>query len=230
MARFGARDSPSKSPEEKATFRAKSRSKGAMSFKSTCICLLFFRLVSGATGQVCTTTLDSLPPLVQLGEAVVAPGPEIPKGHRTQPGTRRYSRLEKRVLKVWPYAAFAGLAMDSLEAELKGVASQKERKNIIELREEALKSRFEGELRRLTIREGIILIRLIDRQAEQTTYGVVKELKGRLSAFMWQGLARLFGHDLKSEYDPTGEDAPIEHIIHAHGLETAQQRFSAAVD
>jgi len=48
---------------------------------------------------------------------------------------------------------------------------------------------------------------------------VVKELKGRLSAFMWQGLARLFGHDLKSEYDPEGDDAAIEHIIHSHGLE-----------
>ena len=181
-------------------------------------------------GQSCLTPADSLPPMVNLGEAVVAPSPEIPKGHKTQPGTRRYNRLEKRVLKVWPYAAYAGLAMDSLEAELEGIASQKERKAIIELREEALKSRFEGELRNLTVREGVILIRLIDRQADQTTYGVVKELKGRLSAFMWQGLARLFGHDLKSEYDPTGADAPIEHIIHAHGLETGQNRFSATLN
>ena len=93
----------------------------------------------------------------------------------------------------------------------------KARKALIETKE-ALKSQFEGELRRLTVREGVILIRLIDRQANQTTYAVVRELKGRLSAFMWQGLARLFGHDLKSQYDPTGDDAAIEHILHAHGL------------
>lgn len=170
---------------------------------------------------------DSLPPLVQLEAAVVEPTPAIPLEHRTQPGSRRYSRLERRVLKVWPYAEYAGLAMDSLERELAGIDDGRERKALIESREEALKSRFEGELRRLTIREGVILIRLIDRQAERTTFGVVQELKGRLSAFMWQGLARLFGHDLKSEYDPTGEDAPIEHIIHVHGLENGSLRRSA---
>lgn len=190
-----------------------------MFLKTTCTCMGFALLSVTALGQSHTPPPDSLPPLVQLGEAIVAPGPVIPANHRTQPGTRRYSRLEKRVIKVWPYAEYAGLAMDSLETELAAVASERGRKAIIEAREEALKARFEGELRKLTIREGVILIRLIDRQANRTTYGVVQELKGRLSAFMWQGLARLFGHDLKSEYDPEGDDAAIEHIIHAHGLE-----------
>ena len=190
-----------------------------MFLKITCTCLCLAATMMSAKGQSPPCTTDSLPPLVQLNEAVVAPGPSIPEGHRTQPGTRRYSRLEKRVLKVWPYAEFAGLAMDSLESELSAIESPKERKTLIEQKEEALKARFEGELRKLTVREGVILIRLIDRQAHRTTYGVVKELKGRLSAFMWQGLARLFGHDLKSEYDPEGDDAAIEHIIHSHGLE-----------
>ncbi|MDC0600013.1 DUF4294 domain-containing protein [Flavobacteriales bacterium] len=184
---------------------------------------LIFALVAGTNPMWSQTQApDSIPPMVLLNEAVVAPAPSIPDGHSCQPGTRRFSRLEKRVLKVWPYAAFAGLAMDSLEAELANTPSKKQRKALISDREDALKDRFEGELRRLTIREGIILIRLIDRQANQTTFGVVQELKGRLSAFMWQGLARLFGHDLKSEYDPAGEDAAIEYIIHLHGLEDAK--------
>jgi len=171
---------------------------------------------SAMSGQ--SASPDSLPPLVQLEEAEVSPLPDFPAGHRCQPGSRRYSRLEKRVLKVWPYAAFAGQAMDSLEQELKGMDSRRERRALIDRKEDELKARFEGELRRLTVREGIILIRLIDREADRTTFGVVKELKGRLSAFMWQGLARLFGHDLKSEYDASGEDAAIEHILHTHGL------------
>lgn len=162
-----------------------------MFLKTTCTCMGFALLSVTALGQSHTPLPDSLPPLVQLGEAIVAPGPVIPANHRTQPGTRRYSRLEKRVIKVWPYAEYAGLAMDSLETELAAVASERGRKAIIEAREEALKARFEGELRKLTIREGVILIRLIDRQANRTTYGVVQELKGRLSAFMWQGLARI---------------------------------------
>ena len=170
---------------------------------------------------------DSLPPLVQLGEAQVTGGPSVPQDHRCQPGPRRYSRLERRVLKVWPYAAYAGMVMDTLEAELPLLPDARARKAAIQHREDALKARFEGELRRMTVREGILLIRLIDRQAHRTTFGVVQELKGRLSAFMWQGLARLFGHDLKSEYDPKGQDAAIEHIIHAHGLESKSHTLQA---
>ncbi len=182
------------------------------------LCLATLLCVAVVPAHVLAQT-DSLPPMVHLNEAVIQPGPSVPDGHRSPPGSKRYSRLEKRVIKVWPYAAYAGLAMDSLEVELQGIPSGKERKAVIQAREDALKVRFEGELRRLTVREGVILIRLIDRQANRTTFGVVQELKGRLSAFMWQGLARLFGHDLKSEYDPTGNDAAIEHIIHKHGLE-----------
>ena len=181
-----------------------------------CLAALFCVALAPVHGIAQT---DSLPPMVHLDEAVIQAGPSIPAGHPTPPGSKRYNRLEKRVIKVWPYAAYAGLAMDSLEMELEGIPSAKERKAVIQAREDALKVRFEGELRRLTVREGVILIRLIDRQANQTTFGVVQELKGRLSAFMWQGLARLFGHDLKSEYDPTGSDAAIEHIIHKHSLE-----------
>lgn len=176
-------------------------------------CSLQVRGQCGAAG-------DSLPALVPLGVATVFPAPVIPEDHRIQIGTKRYSRLERRVLKVWPYAQQAGETMAALEVELEAIEHEKARKALIQQREDELKARFEGELRKLTVREGVILIRLIDRQAERTTYGVLKELKGRLSAFMWQGIARLFGHDLKSTYDPEGEDAPIEHIIHAHGLES----------
>ena len=200
-----------------------------MMLRCTLACVCFTALSLAGSGQrTCGTSTDSLPPLVHLEEAVIQPGPTVPPNHRTQPGSRRYSRLERRVIKVWPYAEFAGLAMDSLETELATITSPKARKALIQVKEDALKAQFEGELRKLTVREGVILIRLIDRQAHRTTFGVVQELKGRLSAFMWQGLARLFGHDLKSEYDPQGDDAAIEHIIHAHGLENETGASSAA--
>ena len=183
------------------------------------VLFLVLHSVSGQDLLPHPTAVDSLPPLVHLQEAVVQNPPAVPPNHPCQPGSKRYSRLERRVLKVWPYAQYAGLVMDTLETELPHLPDARARKAVIAQRESALKQRFEGELRRLTVREGILLIRLIDRQAHRTTFGVVQELKGRLSAFMWQGLARLFGHDLKSEYDPEGQDAAIEHIIHAHGLE-----------
>jgi hypothetical protein len=61
--------------------------------------------------------------------------------------------------------------------------------------------------------QGRILIKLIDRETGNTSYDLVKQLRGSFSAFMWQSLARLFGSNLKSEYDPTGEDRLIEVAI-----------------
>ena len=57
------------------------------------------------------------------------------------------------------------------------------------------------------------MIKLIDRETGQTSYALIKQLKGSLNAFFAQGLAKLFGHDLKDEYDPEGEDKTIEMIV-----------------
>ena len=76
-----------------------------------------------------------------------------------------------------------------------------------------LKSDFERDLKQLTITQGRILIKLIDRETGNTSYALVKELRGSLQAFFWQGLARLFGTNLKTEFDAAGEDAAIESIV-----------------
>jgi hypothetical protein len=65
----------------------------------------------------------------------------------------------------------------------------------------------------LTVTQGRILIKLIDRETGNTSYSLVKELRGSLQAFFWQGLARLFGSNLKSEYDANGQDVQIEAIV-----------------
>jgi len=76
-----------------------------------------------------------------------------------------------------------------------------------------LKKEFEGQLKQLTVKQGRILIKLIDRETGKTSYDLVKQLRGSFSAWMWQGLAKLFGSDLKSEYDAKGEDRMIEVAI-----------------
>jgi hypothetical protein len=84
---------------------------------------------------------------------------------------------------------------------------------LVDKTEKDIKDNFESELKQLTITQGRILIKLIDRQTGNTSYVLVQDLKGRFSAFFWQSLARLFGSNLKSHYDPYGEDAEIEKII-----------------
>ncbi|HMC98331.1 MAG TPA: DUF4294 domain-containing protein, partial [Flavobacteriales bacterium] len=83
----------------------------------------------------------------------------------------------------------------------------------VKLAEAELRAEFEGELKDLTVSQGRVLIKLVDRETGHTSYELVKELRGNFQAFIWQGLARLFGNDLKDEYDPFGDEAMIEAIV-----------------
>ena len=65
----------------------------------------------------------------------------------------------------------------------------------------------------MTISQGRILIKLIDRETRNTSYTLIRDYRGKFSAAFWQGIARFFGTNLKEEYDPYGEDALIEAII-----------------
>ncbi len=126
---------------------------------------------------------------------------------------RKWRRLKKNVKKVYPYARLAAQKLEEYADELASVESERERKRYYKRIENELKEEYEGDMRDLTVTQGRILIKLIDRETGNTSYRVVKEFRGGLSAFFWQGLARMFGQDLKSEYDPYGEDKDIETVV-----------------
>ncbi len=126
---------------------------------------------------------------------------------------RRYHKLVKNVKKVYPYAKMAGEKYDTLSAVLMALETEREKKEFIKQVEKEIHEEFEGELRKLTITQGRILLKLIDREVGETSYDLLKELKGAFKAFFWQTLARLFGHNLKSEFDPEGEDFLLNEIV-----------------
>lgn len=146
--------------------------------------------------------------IVSLDEAVVSA-----KSGNYKKFRQRYLRTEQKVLKVYPYAKAAGELMKGYEAEMKTLKTEKERKKYLEKAEEELKAEFEGEIKNMTISEGLILIKLIDRETGDSSYELIKELRGSFNAFVWQSLARLFGTNLKEEYDPVTEDRIIEDIV-----------------
>lgn len=125
----------------------------------------------------------------------------------------KYTKLRRDVIKVWPYAKLAGEKFKQLEKELAMTNDKRVQKALVEKTEKEIMQKFEAELKKLTVTQGKILIKLIDRQTGNTSYRVLQDLKGNLNAFFWQSLARLFGSNLKSHYDPYGEDAEIEKII-----------------
>ena len=72
---------------------------------------------------------------------------------------------------------------------------------------------FEDEIRQMKVSDGRILIKLLDRETGASSFEIIKEFKGGFSAFFWQSVAKLFGHDLKAQYNPAKEDIWIECII-----------------
>lgn len=126
---------------------------------------------------------------------------------------RKWDRLMKRVVKVYPYAQVAGELMREYDRQLSNLPTKKDRKEYLKMAEEELKKEFEGEIRNMTVSEGFILIKLIDRETGDTSYELIKQLKGGFSAFMWQAVARIFGSNLKENYDQDGEDEMIEEIV-----------------
>jgi hypothetical protein len=147
--------------------------------------------------------------VTSLQEVYIFPEPEFDSWW----AERRYRRLVRNLKKVYPYAVLAGDMLEELNDELKEIDSERKRKEYIKKMEDELLAQYEDELKSLTISQGRLLIKLIDRETGDTSYELVKELRGSFSAFFWQALARLFGSNLKAEYDPDGEDQLIEQIV-----------------
>ncbi|MDA9563506.1 DUF4294 domain-containing protein [Flavobacteriales bacterium] len=126
---------------------------------------------------------------------------------------RKYGRLKRDVMVVYPYAKLAGEKLRQHEGAISKIKGERKRKKYYKLIEKELEEEFGEELSDLTIKQGTILISLLDRETGDTSYELVKELRGTFSAFFWQSLARVFGHDLKDDYDPEGEEEMIEEIV-----------------
>ncbi|RYE18614.1 MAG: DUF4294 domain-containing protein [Sphingobacteriales bacterium] len=125
-----------------------------------------------------------------------------------------YNRLRYNVQKVYPYAVIAADVLKDVDVTLaKYDNDKKKRKEYLKSLEKELNKRFKGELEDMTITQGQILVKLINRQTGKNCFGIVKELKGGFSAVVWQSLALLFNNSLKREYDPYDRDKDIEAIV-----------------
>jgi hypothetical protein len=191
-------------------------------FRTTLLLTLFLTILSieSVKAQVEFGRNDTL-----MVQAVVVDGDTIPFAYlpmvniysqrifKSKRAQVKYTKLRRDVIKVWPYAKLAGEKFKQLEKELAMTNDKRVQKALVEKTEKEIMQKFEAELKKLTVSQGKILIKLIDRQTGNTSYRVLQDLKGNLNAFFWQSLARLFGSNLKSHYDPYGEDAEIEKII-----------------
>ena len=130
-----------------------------------------------------------------------------------------YNRLRYNVYKVIPYAHFAGSRYRQLERDLALTGDKKKQKELVGACETQIKDMFKKEIENLTISQGEVLIKLIDRETNNTSYELVKQIKGGFSAFLLQSAARIFGHNLKETYD-RDEQRDIEQILQQAGYDS----------
>jgi len=124
-----------------------------------------------------------------------------------------YEMLVFNIKKVYPYAKLAGVKLTEYKHTLDSIPTEKGRRKFLKAAEKDLEARFGDEIKDLNFTQGKLLIKLIYRQTGNSTFEIVKELRGSFNAFIYQTIARIFGYDLRSQYDPEGNDKAIEHIV-----------------
>lgn len=122
-------------------------------------------------------------------------------------------KLVRDFRKVYPLALVAKDKMGDFEQELLALPDRKSQREYAKRVEKELIAEYTPTLKRMTVSQGKILVRLIDRETEMTSYDIVKEFRGGFTAGFWQGIARIFGHNLKDEYDAADRDRMIEQCI-----------------
>ena len=124
------------------------------------------------------------------------------------------TRLRYNIAKVYPYAVTAAEVLKDVDVNLDRFGDDKSaRKAYLKSIERELNKRWKGELQNLSITQGQLLVKLIDRQTGKNCFSIIKEMKGGFTATIWQGVALLFSNNLKREYDGNGDDREIEGIV-----------------
>lgn len=184
-------------------------------------------LIAAASGQTDTNinTPDTLPGNYYMLHAVERNGISLPEidikevviiGRRNEAKKfpfSRYQRLIYNLKKVYPYAVLIRSKLGEANEGLKNIPDDRNRKKYLRQFEKNLFGEYEDDVRDMTITQGRLLIKLIDRETYNTSYELIREYRGNFSAFFWQSIARIFGTNLKEEYDPFGADAIMEIIV-----------------
>lgn len=149
-------------------------------------------------------------PVIDLRTAVIT-GERIFKDAEEE---RRYRRLVRDVRKAYPFAKIAGNRIKEYHALVED-KNRRQRKKLMKEAENNLKVEFKKDLENLTVNQGRILMKLIDRETGNSSYDLVKIYRGTLSALFWQSFAVIYDDKLnmKVRYDKDGEDKLIEEIV-----------------
>lgn len=125
----------------------------------------------------------------------------------------KMTRLRNAIIVTYPYAMRSGLILNDMNAYLATLTNKSDKKEYIKSREKELKKEFTDPLSNLSIYQGKVLMKLINRQTGNNCYDIIKEYKGGFTARFYQTVAFFFSSSLKQDYEPDGDDHEIESIL-----------------
>ena len=136
------------------------------------------------------------------------------RGFKRDGDWRKEYRLVYNFNKVYPYALVGRKLIAQVDSTMAAdVTKRSQRNQYISSVEKELLALFSKDIKQMTITQGMVLMRLVDRECGMSPYGIIKEYEGGFAANFWQIIAKLFDHDLKARYDPKGKDKKIEELV-----------------
>lgn len=163
---------------------------------------------------------DTIPVPAQIIDHAIVPGATLPWIWVSVPyppellkRRQEWNRLRNAVYVTYPYARKAGYIINDINAKLAGIPDKGDKKKYIKSREQDLKKEFGEPIKDLSVYQGKVLMKLINRQTGNNCYDIIKEYRGGFNARVFQTVAFVFGSNLKQSYDPNGDDRAIESIV-----------------
>ncbi|HLS71556.1 MAG TPA: DUF4294 domain-containing protein [Chitinophagaceae bacterium] len=196
--------------------------KGWLVLFINCILVITFCFSKSGNAQLVNEQVQPLSYDTILVSMTVVDGDTMPIRYLNMVNVREYldpqreaelRQLRYNVMKVYPYALMAADVLQRVDDRLSVMSKKRDKKQYIKETQKALSDQFKDELKSLTMTQGKILVKLINRETGRDTYDVIKQLKGGLNARMYQTTAFFFSNNLKAAYDPFGEDEDIEMIL-----------------
>ncbi|TVR77346.1 MAG: DUF4294 domain-containing protein [Chitinophagaceae bacterium] len=146
-------------------------------------------------------------PTVNLNEVQVAT-----LRHGDAMATHHYNRLRRNLMIVYPYAKLAAQLLDEIDNEVEQFTRRRHQRRYMREKQQELRDSFEAELKELTVTQGKLLVKLINRETGDDCYRLIRELRNPIQAVFWQSFARFHGYDLKEPYIAE-ENQDIERIL-----------------
>lgn len=163
-----------------------------------------------------------------FGDTIVLPELVIERHKMSDEDKKNFLLLQKRVYATYPYARIASERLTALNRGMSKFSNNRDKKKYFKIIEDYLSNEFEARLKKLSKKQGQILVKLIDRQTGSSTYDLIRNLKSGWKAFWSNTTASMFNIDLKMKYQPfnVNEDYLIETIL-VRGFESGRLRNQA---